>query len=416
MEAANIALTALATRYDRALRVAFSLGIALLCLLHPSSVYRSPSVMDLYFGGEIEPGSWRWPGSWSWDVPPFQYRVLFHAGVDTLARVLPDLHDPLTTYWIAMLAGLVLSFVLATCALNGLLQGLGFSLNERWIGLATWLALPPIHNAFVFPTQTKEDFLAYAIFFHGLRALLVGDKWGLLLWTVLGAATRETLMLIPGIALLVRDLPGRFRVGALLAGLGVHVAIRAALGLREYDPLMLERNLASPVLCMVSFVSILGFGWIPVAHRALYSVSTLAAILIAGRRYESRLERFWSWLPLTAALLLPAHFVFGRAEEMRISALLAPWGVVGILQVLRGSLLRALCAPRVVLLGSIPLILVAASEVLGLGSALRSAMHPSLGQFSQPLWWLEGYLQATLAAGVLGMLFEPRPRLARDAR
>jgi hypothetical protein len=409
----GISFTATVSRHDRALRFAASLGLVLLCLSHPLSVYRSPSDMDRYFGGELESGSWRWGGSWSWDVPPFRYRILFHATVDALARALPELQDPLTTYWIAMLAGLIASFVLATSALNALLQALHFGLRDRWIGIAAWFALPPIHNAFVFPTQTKEDFLAYAIFFYGLAALLNADKWGVLLWTVLGAVTRETLMLVPGLALFVRDLPLTVRIGALAAGLGTHAVIRASLGLGEYDAFMLDANLARPALCLFSFVSILGYGWIAVAHRALDSARTLAAI-VTRRSSGSTLERLWSWLPLTALAILPAHFWFGRAEEMRISALLAPWAVVGMLQILRGDPLRALCTPRVAFLIALAVLLIAAAELLGLGAALRSAMNPLVGQFSHRVWWIELYVQATLAAGVLGMLLDSATRTPRS--
>jgi hypothetical protein len=189
---------------------------------------------------------------------------------------------------------------------------------------------------------------------------------------VLGAFTRETLMLLPAIALFVGTIPIAYRVGSLLAGVAIHVGIRASLGFEDYDAVMLDENLQWPVLSIAALASVLGFGWIGIA----------AGVARLGRRVsepgDSRppsqlrsLSQFWSWLPVTAAALIPAHFILGRAEEIRISALMAPWAVV-------------------------------------LGTHLRIAVGPLIGQFGHTIWWIEFYVQVIAAAGLLAVVFKSR--------
>lgn len=142
----------------------------------------------------------------------------------------------------ALVAASAASILFATFACDRFLRAAGLDFRGRLTGLLFWFLLPPIHNAYVLPVQTKEDFLAYGILFMGLRAVLLGQDRGVLIWTALGALTRETLMLIPLAYVLGSRAPWQWKVAAFVLGASIHVFIRAVMGISGYGRRTLFRS------------------------------------------------------------------------------------------------------------------------------------------------------------------------------
>lgn len=400
------------------------------CFLQPESVYRSPASMALYFGASDPGPHFEWPGSWSWSEAPFKYRVLFHGAVDACAELTRlVVADDLRAYWLSLMLVSALSFALALLALSRLLASLGISAERRAIGLMLWFLLPPIHQAYALPTQTKEDFLAYALFFFGITALLERRYGTLIALSLLCALTRETLLLMPALYVVAAPRGEGFlrRLGPLAVALALHMWLRFALGFGGYDVLMLSENLASLPILLVSIALALGSGWLGIALSLGPALSGTFAQLRAliGRApslahsavrpsetsERARGDRFFALLPWVLLALVPAHLLLGRIQEIRISALLAPWAVVALLSIGRiGSPLRVLRSTALQYGLPVFALAVVLAEGLGLGRALRQHNAALLPDFATRGWWLELYLQLSMAIVVATELYARRKR------
>lgn len=387
--------------------------VGLAMVFHPISVYRSAILMDAYFGGEVAPGTWTWNGSWTWEQEPFRYRLLFHAAVDGLANFMTlVMPRSLSTYWFALLAAMIASIVFAAVALELLLRQCGYDRMSRALLLIAWFLMPPIHNAFVLPVQTKEDFLAYGILFLGLRSVLREDLRGVLWWTLLGALTRETLLILPGVYFLVsRDTLLR-RAFPIVLGLGVSFGIRIVMGMEGYQVTRNE-NFESALLVPVSLFFVFGFAWLaaPTLIARAFPLKLLRLILQSFRpggtdvRAAIAMQRLLETFPIVLILLLSTHVFMGRVVEIRISALLAPWLLVGLAGLLAERDLRV-TPVRLVLPAAVALI-IAGLEASGIAGYLGELLQTEIYGFVGLTWGVEFYLQLLLLSLLLPFALLP---------
>jgi hypothetical protein len=346
---------------------------------------------------------------WPWTIAPFKYRLLFHFAIDRLADAIAAVrpHDPpASVYFLALGTVSAASFVLAGLALARLLRVLGFRSLDQSLGVALFLLLPAVHNAYVYPTCTKEDFLAYAIFWEGLTALLGGASNRFVLLTLLGAATRETLLILPLLGLLRADTRRKAAIGLALA-IGIQIAIRYFMGLERYAVLKIGLlfNAAHPLTSLLGAFLVLGGTWVPIVAYAKRAgrVGGSEAPALAARATFAR------WFLPVALLLFLNQFLLGRMNEIRISFLLAPWGIAATLLILRRLAASHLLAPRTLVVPAAFLSLVVLVEVAGFGARVRSALNPHFKNLTATAWWAEIYLQATFTLYLAGCVRRDPP-------
>jgi hypothetical protein len=375
-------------------------------ILNSNSTFSSPESMNAYFGGESLAGSWKWAGSWSWDVSPFKYRILFHLAVDSAASAMTVLgFASLKTYWLALIVISTLSFVFAVYSLYLLLKTLGFNTNYSYIGIIFWMALPPIHFAYIIPTQTKEDFLAYAIFFLALRAILEGQSRSLILLALIGAFTRETLLLIPGLYL-ISPASRSQKVYCFATACITYGMIRLYMGSGSYQ---FPDNWSSSYLLPISLFYVLGFAWVFV-FESLWRKNPLLSLAEGFKNLFSRspLEAsknslFQMWLPWVLLTLLPTYCLLGRIQEIRIGALLAPWAIVRMLEILRRTQISFVLKKQMIGSMGLACILILAIETIP-GLSIREYLNPHIAEFSQSVWWMEFYIQIVLCSTMFPLL------------
>lgn len=370
----------------------------------PGSSVRSPAAMDAYFGGESLVGSWVWHGSWSSEYAPFAYRIAFKGLVDLTARVIKlwgSPADPIRQYWIALIVVSSLSFVFAGWALDYLVQLFVNDWQDRLAALMLWLALPSIHLAYHYPVQTKEDFLAYGLFFLGIRAVLLSRVFAATLLSLIGLMTRETLLLIPLLFLLSPT--KRYAQRPIPLGIAVvtFTTVRLAIAATSYDPFAgFRENIGYPVQTIFAIFFIFGYGWAVILTR-ICSPASWSEPEVLGKSTQNKI--FWRCYSVVLPMLIGAHFAFGRIVEIRISSLLAPWIVVGSLELLAESHLSETAFRLLPWAGSATLILVL-FELTEKGSAIRRAVNPLIGQFAQSMWWMELETQLVLLAMAIGLV------------
>lgn len=372
---------------------------------HFDSVYRSPVYMDTYFGGESFPGSWNWPmGSWSWEAEPFKYRILFHGSIDLLALYLSSiLPRSLETYWYAFATVSYLTFVFSVLALDSFLNTFDVEPRERSVLLLLWLLMPPIHNAYLLPVQTKEDFLAYGILFLGLRAIIKRNVGNVLIWTAIGVFTRETLLLIPGVFFLIYQGNVLLRFYPIVLGIVLHLGLRAYLGTEGYQVIRSE-NWEKILTAPVSIFFILGFSWIIIPEILSASRRGAEELFLGLFRFSNLSSnndiadlkrRFLSSSLIVLVLLLAVHLLAGRIIEIRISSLVAPWIILFLVDYI--PRFRHIEINRVAVLCLIYITLLGIFEASGFATTARIFVNSKIIGFANQIWWLELYVQAFAA-------------------
>lgn len=372
-----------------------------------SYLHDGASMVGFFRGDGVIPSSL--DEVWPWTIAPFKYRLLFHVVVDRLAAALSFVwptESPVLVYFVALGVVSAASFVLAGLALGRLLRVLGFRGLDQALGVALFLLLPAVHNAYVYPTCTKEDFLAYAIFWEGITALLNAASRRFLLLTLLGALTRETLLILPLLGLLRPDTRRKAALGLLLA-VGIQLSIRYFMGLEQYGVLQMGLlfNAKHPATSVLGAFLVLGGTWVSIAayaERALRGGDSADPALAVR-------TTFARWFLPVASLILVNHFFFGRMNEIRISFLLAPWGIAATVLALRQVSSTQLFPPRSLLLPAAFLSLAVLVEASGLGSRLRGTLNPHFKNFTAPVWWAEIYLQAVLGLYIAGCILRRAP-------
>ena len=385
----------------RHLRMVVLLALASFVILvfNPFSYFASPQRMDVYFGGETAPGNWTWPvgHTWTWEAEPFRYRIVFHGLVDGLAEVLALVlpHD-LMTYWLALISVILATLVFAFAMLDRLVAALGASRVDRLFSIKLFVLMPPVHNAFVMPVQSKEDFLAYGILFAGMTAIVEGRWRAVIAWTVLGALTRETLLLLPGVFLVASQAPLRFRLGALGAGLAVFAGLRLVLGMEGYL-LWRPENFDSPVLVAVSLFAIFGAFWLALVRASHLGLSALPGLPDVT---ASRVAALWRVFPLALAVVLFTHAFAARLFEIRISFILVPWAII-VLVPLVPALRRTIFGPAGLAVLGAMIVAVGMMEISGVETWFAGIEPRYIGPFRSRVWQVELVLQAGLALLIL---------------
>ncbi|MBL9077794.1 MAG: hypothetical protein JNL08_09830 [Planctomycetes bacterium] len=341
-----------------------------------TSVVSSPQQLDeqLWIGVDgLEP---------MYSEPPFRYRVLFRSIVEVVALVLGGPAHASTVggreFWLAFLLVSAAAWGAALAALRWLLREVGFTGWQLTLGLLAFVSAFPVVHAYGFPTATREDPLGYACLAAGLVFWLRRQVVPFVLVAMAGVATRETLLTLPIVWIVVGPWRGiGVRALQMLPVAATVVGVRLFLSFELYSLANSLDNVLSwkeTLLC-----SLLAFGWMtPPAVRAL------AARPIAPEHAPlERLHRAWRLvLPVTIATVL----VGGIVREMRLLFLVAPWPIVFAL--LRATLDRSQSACRTAALGGALLLLPVLTLPCWLGEDPPVLTGGALDVYGRTTWLL----------------------------
>ncbi len=250
---------------------------------------------------------------------PFEYRLLFPTIVNGAWRM--TVQTNASFYWsyvgVSFACGIG-----AALAFFQLLLSVRFSARWSLVGVGVFLLLPPMLLAYTLPVHTREDTLAYLLLCVGLLLLVRKQYTGFAFISVIGAACRETLLILPFVLLFfTHDLS--FLKRALLASLPVivWVLIRALIDSNHelYHPLDgLVWNLKNPAQ-VVGFAFItfgpLWIGWIK--GRNVHGSLPLA----------DGIELLVRSAPWALLLIMVSTFLGGVYNEIRLLYLGFPWVV-----------------------------------------------------------------------------------------
>lgn len=395
--------------------LAIAIPFALTLHFLPGSTYNSPESMDTYFGYENSPGSWRWEhgplGSWEKEWEPFKYRIVFRGLVDSLAHLflLFGAERDLQTYWVAFLTVSVLSYSFAIWGCDRFLQAVGLETQGRLIGVTAWLVIPPIVFAYMLPVQTKEDFLAYGLFFLALRGMLRESWVPVVVICLIGAFVRETLLIVSLIVLLGTSAPRYVKAATIALPIAAHIGLRLTFGMDGYQ-VFRESNLFSATLPILSLLLVFGYGWLPLAlymaranlvapiWRGLSMLKPSLAPQLSTQ--DQRLEALRNTFPYMILLLIMSHFFMGRIQEIRISCLLSPFVLLALVDMFKGRIWtrRALIVGLTGTVGTVIIVvLLEYSEVV---TPFRQQFNLLVGDFAHHRWWAMAYLHLILAVGL----------------
>lgn len=257
--------------------------------------------------------------------PPFKYRLVFPALVKYSHQLLYERGDSDGFYMVYFFWSLAF-FLSAAIAFFWLLTVSGFSETLSFLGSLIFLLLPPMLFAYTLPVHTREDTLAYTVFFVAL-GLLLQKRWFFFFSLSLAAVlVRETLMLLPVLYLFYsgdKSIIRRFIVAGSPAALWL--LVRFSAGNEPYDHwLGLRWNLANPE-------QVIGFSFVT------FNVLWLTFFLERSRfrtpsimlREGIRVFYHSSWLVLV--LLAVTTFIGGIFNEIRLLNLYAPWMIIPFL-------------------------------------------------------------------------------------
>jgi hypothetical protein len=362
------------------------------------------------------------------DEAPFKYRVLFRGVVSFVAWITPGPRQPDGPhfgFYNAWVACSVMFLAAAALSLHALLRTLNFPHGLACLGTCLWLMLPPLLGAYVRPTNTREDVLAYFLLHVGLLAVLLQRPLAVILCTALGVLTRETMLVLP-IAHFLFGADSRFaRASSVATGAMTFFLVRAVIGFEPYA--VIERGLGYSLAHPLAAVTGLGllFGWLWVGLLAFgierraellrRAFSQCAAAFWNTRSDEAIRElgpcdykRFECLLLPVGAIVLAAHLLLGRLQETRISMLLGPWVVYATLRAFIAAVSRcgwrrcAVTAASVVALGTGVIVLLRKSGVL---THILAAIAPSLGHFASKYWIAVILIQVILGLAVASTFF-----------
>src|SRR5262249_15990987 len=153
----------------------------------------------------------------------------------------------------------------------------------------------------------KEDFFAYGLFFLGVRAVVLNHLFATAALSLIGAMTRETLLLLPLLFLVLSTRPLAQRLMPLLLAVPALVIVRLTVPAVHHDQLRgLWENIAFPVQTMFALFFMFGFGWVVIIPRLLAPATSL------GESTSDQEKLFWKSLYVVFPLIVGAHLVLGR--------------------------------------------------------------------------------------------------------
>jgi hypothetical protein len=260
---------------------------------------------------------------------PFKYRVAFPSIVKGSYGLLYEPIDVDGFYNTYRIWSLIF-YCLSAVSMLWLLMVCGFNHRESFFGAMLFLFLPAMMMAFTLPVHTREDTLAYCLFFVGLGLLLKERRWPFLLLSIMGAFTRETLLLLPALYFLfAKDESPIRRATITVTPILVWLALRLYLGLESYDVWEgLRWNVEN-------LNQVIGFLFVS------FNVLWLSLLLEwwSYRRDRSAVKPpllfFYRSVWITTAAIIATTFAGGIFNEIRLLNLLAPWMIVFFLQYCR---------------------------------------------------------------------------------
>jgi hypothetical protein len=253
---------------------------------------------------------------------PFKYRLTFPAAIKGSYQVLSENDDPHTFYHVYKFWSLTF-YILSACAFFWLLLQCGFVPWLGFIGTFVFLVLPPMLMAFTLPVHTREDTLAYTLFFAGLGFLVRQQRWVFFATCLVSVFTRETLLLLPLLYFFYGKDEQLIRK-ILISGLPIllWLAMRIAIGYDEYDVwLGLRWNLNNPDQ-VVGFIFItFNFLWLFFILHFLFFKRNMHFI-------NSEKRFFYRSSVFALAIILITTFVGGIFNEIRLLNLYSPWMIL----------------------------------------------------------------------------------------
>lgn len=266
------------------------------------------------------------------DEAPFKYRLLFPSFVKASYNLLFGPGDVQGFYQVFKFWSLVF-YMTSALAMFFLLRSVSFSDNYSLAGALIFLFLPPMLVAFTLPVHTREDTLAYSIFFIGLMLLVQEKRWHFLLVCIPAVLTRETLLLLPLLYFFFSK-DDLFIRRFFIAGVpGVlWLSVRLLLGHDEYDMWEgLKWNLANPEQVIGFLFITFNICWIPfLLHLLFFKKSIATASPGIGFFYRSSI--------FTLAVILITTFIGGIFNEIRLLYLFSPWMIILLLDFVRSNM------------------------------------------------------------------------------
>jgi hypothetical protein len=253
---------------------------------------------------------------------PFKYRLLFPTIVSTTYDLLYDGTDVQGFYGVYKFWSVVF-YATAALSFFWLLLTCGFSDLMSFVGSCLFLLMPPMLMAYTLPVHTREDTLAYTLFFCGLVFLLRNKGWAFVITSLLAVLCRETLLLLPFLYFFYGP-TGNWSRRFVFAALPVicWISLRIAFGHEDYDVwLGLRWNLNNPEQVAGFLFITFNFCWLP-----FLSSMWLDRNQVTGKHVGIRFFFKSAWVVL--ALILITTFVGGIYNEIRLLYLFVPWVLI----------------------------------------------------------------------------------------
>ena len=253
---------------------------------------------------------------------PFKYRLLFPAVIKASYDVAFE-HPSPSGFYQTYRFWSWLFYITSAMAMFYLLDRVGFPLKYSLAGTFTFLLLPAMLLAFTLPVHTREDTLAYTLLFLGLAFLVEERRIAFLGISLLGALTRETLLLLPLLYFFFSNDENWIRrfVIAGLPGI-VWLSLRLIIGQEKYDYWEgLRWNLDNPEQVIGFIFVTFNLCWIPFLLHLIFYGKTLKA-------EPRRLRFFYRTSLFTLAILFITTFVGGIYNEIRLLYLFSPWIII----------------------------------------------------------------------------------------
>lgn len=260
---------------------------------------------------------------------PFKYRLLFPAIIKGSFAVINPV-DRINGFFYTYKGWSLVFYMAAPCCLFFLLLTVGFSEKQSLAGSIVFMLMPPMLLAYTLPVHTREDPLAFSIFFLGLITIVRDKKLPFIIIALVGALCRETLLLLPLLYFFFSD-DRSFIRRAFISGLPVllWLSVRVLSKREPYDVWEgLNWNLHNPEqvvgflfitfnICWISF-------FIFIAHAKKWLMES-----------SGPLRFFYKTAIFSLLVIMITTFLGGIYNEIRLLYLFSPWMIVLFLDCLR---------------------------------------------------------------------------------
>lgn len=262
---------------------------------------------------------------------PFKYRLVFSSIIKSTHHLFYHGNES-EGFFQVYRAWSLLFYITSACAFYGLLLTCGFSPALSFTGTLIYLALPPSIMAYTLPVHTREDTLAYTLFFTGLAFIIRQQRWPFALVAILGVMTRETLLLLPLLYLLFgKDEKIARKIFILIFSIAVWIGIRLGLGSEHYDMwLGFHWNMNNPE--QVIGFTFITFNFLWLTYLLHYLIYKRNLHYISGD-----LRFFYKSSIFVLVVILVTTFVGGIFNEVRLLNLFAPWMIIFFLDCFRNN-------------------------------------------------------------------------------